>query len=54
MKDIFEVSGLRSGAVYNYFESKEEIGETMADISFERKMKMITGAVEERRRQPAR
>ncbi|MCK4268613.1 MAG: TetR/AcrR family transcriptional regulator, partial [Actinomycetia bacterium] len=47
MKDIFEVSGLSSGAVYNYFESKEEIVETMADISFERNMKMITGAVEE-------
>jgi len=52
MKDIFDTSGLSSGAVYNYFESKEKIVETMADISFERNMKMISGAVEKDKESP--
>jgi len=33
MQDIFEASGLSAGAVYNYFDSKEEIVAAMGELS---------------------
>ncbi len=52
MMDIFKGSGLSSGAVYNYFKSKEEIVESIADMSFERNMNMITEAAKKDEENP--
>jgi AcrR family transcriptional regulator len=44
MKDIFEASQLSSGAVYNYFKSKDEIVEAFSEISTKRNVDMISSA----------
>lgn len=42
MQDIFEASGLSAGAVYNYFEGKDEIYATMGEISRARNTSMAS------------
>jgi AcrR family transcriptional regulator len=44
MQDIFEASGLSAGAVYNYFEGKDEIVAAMGDVSQARNTAMIARA----------
>ena len=44
MQDIFEASGLSAGAVYNYFEGKDEIVAAMGDLSQARNSAMIARA----------
>jgi len=41
MQDIVEQSGLSPGAIYNYFASKEEIIEAIADERHAREQQMI-------------
>jgi len=41
MKDIFEASQLSSGAVYNYFKSKDDIVEAFSEISTKRNVEII-------------
>lgn len=44
MQDIFEASGLSAGAVYNYFEGKDEIVAAMGELSRTRNAAMIARA----------
>lgn len=46
MQDIFEASGLSAGAVYNYFEGKDEIVAEIVGISQNRNAAMIARASE--------
>jgi len=42
MKDICETSGFSTGAVYNYFKGKNEIVESIAKLSLDRNIEMIS------------
>ncbi|MDH4139798.1 MAG: TetR/AcrR family transcriptional regulator [Coriobacteriia bacterium] len=42
MQDIFRASGLSAGAVYNYFESKDDIVTAMGEISRNRNVAMVS------------
>ncbi|MHC4182954.1 MAG: TetR/AcrR family transcriptional regulator, partial [Planctomycetota bacterium] len=46
MKDICETAGLSTGAVYNYFPSKEDIVSRCAEISLQRNEAMFATASE--------